>query len=259
MRTTAEKRRNYVLKDMILSGELSEGQRLPSERDLALRLGVARSSVREAIRELTAIGVLVTRRGAGTYVATLVPDHLFAAMEFALRVHPDSIVDVLQLRLLLEPSVAALAASRATPAQLAELNTMLDLYRAAIDDPDYDVKVVEADERLHDLLLDMQPNVLLRAIVRSLRQAARASRSFTVKIRDTLAESLAELESLVGAVTRHDQLGAQAAMTRHISRTLQSAQHEISQRFEAASSTSPAEQELVVTATGPTKRSGRAL
>ena len=42
MRTTAEKRRNYVLKDMILSGELSEGQRLPSERDLALRLGVAR-------------------------------------------------------------------------------------------------------------------------------------------------------------------------------------------------------------------------
>lgn len=236
-----------MLKDMILSGELSEGQRLPSERDLAIRLGVARSSVREAIRELTAIGVLVTRRGAGTYVATLVPDRLFAAMEFALRVHPDSILDLLQLRLLLEPTVAALAASRATPAQVAELNRVLDLYRAAIDDPQFDVTAVEADERLHDLLLDMQPNVLLRAIVRSLRQAGHASRSFTVKIHDTLSESLAELESLVGAITRHDQLGAQAAMTRHISRTLQSAQHEISQRLDAASSAALAEQELLAT------------
>ena len=132
---------------MVLSGELAEGERLPSERELAARLGVARSSVREAIRELTAIGVLVTKRGAGTYVATLAPDRLFAAMEFALRIHPDSILDVLQLRLLLEPTVASLAASLATEAQVDELNEALDLYRAAVNDPEPDSKVVEADER----------------------------------------------------------------------------------------------------------------
>jgi len=223
-------RRNCVLKDMILSGELSEGERLPSERDLAIRLGVARSSVREAIRELVAIGVLVTRRGAGTYVANLVPDRLFAAMEFALRIHPDSILDVLQLRLLLEPSVAALAANRATVDQLTELNAALDRYRAGVNNQHDFEAIVEADEHLHDLLLDMQPNVLLRAVIRSLRQAAHASRVFTVKIRGRgdLAESMAELESLVGAVARHDQIGAEAAMTRHLSRTLQSAQLELS-------------------------------
>ncbi len=219
---------------MVLSGELAEGERLPSERELAARLGVARSSVREAIRELTAIGVLVTKRGAGTFVATLAPDRLFAAMEFALRIHPDSILDVLQLRLLLEPTVASLAASLATEAQLDELNEALDLYRAAVKDPEPDIRVVEADERIHDLLVDIQPNGLLRAVVRSLRRAGHAGRSFTVTIPGSLSESLTELESLMAAITRHDQLGAQAAMTRHIARTLNSAQIEIYQRASRA-------------------------
>ena len=76
-------------------------------------------------------------------------------------------------------------------------------------------------------MVDIQPNGLLRAVVRSLRRAGHAGRSFTVTIPGSLSESLTELESLVAAITRHDQLGAQAAMTRHISRTLNSAQIEI--------------------------------
>jgi hypothetical protein len=58
-----------------------------------------------------------------------------------------------------------------------------------------------------------------------------------VKIHDTQVEALAELESLVGAIVRHDHLGAEAAMTRHISRTLQSAQLELSQRLSGTATT----------------------
>jgi len=217
------------LRELILSGEFVQGEALPPERELSVRLGVARSSVREAIRELVAIGVLETKRGAGTFVTSLIPDQLFAGMEFALHHHPESILDVVQVRLLLEPAVSALAATGGTAEQVAQLHELVARHRASVTSAN-ELDVVVADEQIHDALLDIQPNVLLRSIVRSLRYAARASRLFTVGLSNSMPESVAELEALVSAVSLRDQLGAQAAMARHISRLLDGARTELSRR-----------------------------
>ncbi|MFC9398248.1 FadR/GntR family transcriptional regulator [Streptomyces sp. NPDC057027] len=115
------------IKEMIVSGALQPGARLPNEADLAGRLGLSRSSLREAVRALTAMRILVSRQGDGTYVSGLEPHLLLESLAFAADVsHGHRAGQLLQVRRLLEPQVTALAAGRLTDEQLKELRGILD-------------------------------------------------------------------------------------------------------------------------------------
>src|SRR3978361_1938388 len=101
---------------MLLSGELKPGDRLPPEKELSDVLGLSRSSLREAVKALEIIRVLDVRRGDGTYVTSLTPDLLLAAMSFAVDIHQDSLMlELFEVRHILEPAAAALAAPRTKP------------------------------------------------------------------------------------------------------------------------------------------------
>src|SRR6266849_2799447 len=102
------------IRQLVVSGRFARGQRLPPERELATQFQVSRSSVREAIRELVALNILITRPGAGTYVTDLTAAELFAPLHFALRVDPKSLLHLFELRRVLEPVAAAVAATRLT-------------------------------------------------------------------------------------------------------------------------------------------------
>ena len=110
---------------MISSGELSPGDRLPPEHELAERLGVSRGSLREAVRALSQIKVLDVRRGDGTYVTSLAPTELLSGLAFAVELlQPQGLEEVLEVRRLLLPPAAALAAQRVTQEQLAEMHAV---------------------------------------------------------------------------------------------------------------------------------------
>ena len=103
------------IKEMIISGELSPGDRLPPEKELSERLGLSRSSMREAVKALEVIRVLDVRRGDGTYVTSLEPRLLLEAMSFVVDLHDDSsILELFAVRRILEPAAVALAAARMT-------------------------------------------------------------------------------------------------------------------------------------------------
>ncbi|MGW1508378.1 FadR/GntR family transcriptional regulator [Streptomyces sp. NPDC002394] len=115
------------IKEMIVSGALQPGARLPNEADLADQLGLSRSSLREAVRALTAMRILVPRQGDGTYVSGLEPHLLLESLAFAADVsHGHSAGQLLEVRRLLEPQVTALAAGCLTDEQLKELRGILD-------------------------------------------------------------------------------------------------------------------------------------
>ena len=108
------------IRAMIRSGELSPGERLPPEHELADRLGVSRGSLREAVRALSQINVLDVRRGDGTYVTSLAPGELLSGMVFAMELlQSQGLEEVVEVRRLLLPPAAALAAQRVTEDQLA--------------------------------------------------------------------------------------------------------------------------------------------
>jgi len=114
------------IKEMIVSGELLPGDRLPREADLAERLGLSRSSLREAVRALSLIHVLDVRQGDGTYVTSLEASRLLEAMSFVVDFHrDDTVLQFLEVRRILEPAATAMAALHMTEEEVAELAKVL--------------------------------------------------------------------------------------------------------------------------------------
>src|SRR6478752_10030090 len=116
----------WKIKDMIVSGELAPGDRLPPEKELSERLGLSRSSLREAVKALEVIRVLDVRRGDGTYVTSLEPRLLLEAMSFVVDLHDDqSVLEIFAVRRILEPATSALAARNAAEPDLVHLREIV--------------------------------------------------------------------------------------------------------------------------------------
>jgi DNA-binding FadR family transcriptional regulator len=115
------------IKEMIVSGELRPGDRLPKEADLADRLGLSRNSLREAVKALSVIRVLDVRQGDGTYVTSLEPQLLLDALTFVVDFHrDDTVLEFLEVRRILEPAATAMAARLMSDGDVAKLRAVLD-------------------------------------------------------------------------------------------------------------------------------------
>jgi len=114
------------IKEMIVSGRLRPGQRLPKEADLAAQLGLSRNSLREAVKALSLMRVLDVRQGDGTYVTSLEPALLLDALSFIVDVHHDStVLEFFEVRRFLEPQAAAMAATRIAGPEIEALRAHL--------------------------------------------------------------------------------------------------------------------------------------
>ncbi len=142
----------------ILDGRLTPGESLPSESALALRYGVSKPVVREAIRQLAAQGVLQVGQGRATQVRALNADPLGRFWLFAAGNGPEGLAEAVELRRMLEPAAARVAALRHTPAELETLRTTLAEMRAALGNVP---RWIDADLAFHGQLALMAHNRLL--------------------------------------------------------------------------------------------------
>jgi DNA-binding FadR family transcriptional regulator len=153
------------IKRMIVSGELRPGDRLPRETDLADRLGLSRSSLREAVKALSLIRVLDVRQGDGTYVTSLDSGLLLDALSFVVDFHrDDSVLELLEVRRILESEATAMAAQRMSDHDIENLRVVLaDL----ADNPSIDALVAN-DLKFHRLIASGARNNLLVSLIDSL-------------------------------------------------------------------------------------------
>jgi DNA-binding FadR family transcriptional regulator len=159
------------IKDMIVSGELRPGDRLPKEADLALRLGLSRSSLREAVRALSLIRVLDVRQGDGTYVTSLRPEALLDTVGFVLDFHgDDSVLHLLGVRRILEPEATALAARMMSDSDIASLGTLMAVTgeTPAAGDVDGLNELIESDLEFHRRIAAGSGNPVLASLIESL-------------------------------------------------------------------------------------------
>src|SRR5262249_16097424 len=153
------------IKEMIVSGELGPGDRLPKESDLADRLGLSRNSLREAVKALSLIHVLDVRQGDGTYVTSLEPRLLLDAMTFAVEFHRDAtVLEFLEVRRILEPAVTAMAATVMTDEEIAALRAVLD----ELDDNPSVEALVANDLEFHRRIALGTGNTVLCSLIESL-------------------------------------------------------------------------------------------
>jgi GntR family transcriptional repressor for pyruvate dehydrogenase complex len=186
------------IKEMIVSGELGPGDRLPREADLAQRLGLSRSSLREAVRALSLVRILDVRQGDGTYVTSLDSSLLLDALSFVVDLHQDrSVLALLEARRVLEAEAAALAAQRITAEQLVELRRLI----AAMPDCDGVEEFVANDLGFHRTIAEASGNGVIATLLDSLSGGtirARLWRGITQggAIDRTVAEHTAICEAL---------------------------------------------------------------
>ena len=203
------------IKGMILSGELKPGDRLSPEKELSESLGLSRSSLREAVKALEIIRVLDVRRGDGTYVTSLEPQLLLEAMAFVVDIHQDSsVLELFEVRRILEPSAAALAAARITSDDVTRLRDML----TEVDEHTSIDGLVAHDMQFHHLISTMSGNAYLTSMLDGLSGntlRARVWRGLTQE--RSVERTLAEHGAIVDALASGDAELVRSLMTVHIS------------------------------------------
>ncbi len=156
-----------ALEKRILEGSLKPGDRLASERDLALEFGVSRPSLREAIQKLAAKGLLTTRHGGGTHVTDQLEAHFVDPWQDMLKGHPMLHHDLLEFRQMLESQAAALAADRATDADIARLDVVFAALDAQYEGEDL-TACIDVDVAFHQAIAEAAHNVLIGHLTSSL-------------------------------------------------------------------------------------------
>lgn len=203
-----------TIKAMIVSGELGPGEKLPPEKELSERLGLSRNSLREAVKSLEMIRVLDVRRGDGTYVTSLEPNLLLEAMSFVIDLHQDSsVIEIFEVRRVIEPHAAGIAATRISDQQLAVLEDSL----AAVDESTSVEDLVVHDLEFHRLISEAAGNAYLSSLLDGMSSStirARIWRGITQA--HSTASTLSEHEAILEALRNHDPELARAALTVHI-------------------------------------------
>ncbi|MBA6434476.1 FadR family transcriptional regulator [Streptomyces sp. GMR22] len=203
------------LLDYLLSGELTPGQRIPSERQLAEALSTGRSTVREAIKSLSLLGLLEQRVGDGTYLSRSTSDLLPQVIEWGILLGEKRLEDLLEARHHLEVQLAGWAAERRSNEQLERLRELAGQMRDAGDDFD---AYVAADIAFHLQLAEASGNSVLTSVLTNIQSLLQAWATRVIRTAGETHTSLAMHEPILRAVENRDAEAAQEAMRAHMER-----------------------------------------
>ena len=189
---------------------LSEGDRLPAERDLAAKLGVSRASVSQALVALEVQGVLSVRHGDGAILLRRPTEERAIR---ALREHADRIPDIIEARVALEVNLAGLAAARRTDAEMAAIDTAIATMEAEVEAGD---RGVLGDEMFHEAITAAAHSSLLAKLMHEISGLIRETRIESLSQQNRPRASLEGHRRIADAVRKQDADGASCAMADHI-------------------------------------------
>jgi GntR family transcriptional repressor for pyruvate dehydrogenase complex len=203
------------IRSMIQSGELPPGSRLPAEQQLAVQMGLSRSGVREAVKVLESARVLDVRRGDGTYVTSLAPRLLLEGLGVAVELlRDDTLLEVMEVRRMLEPVATGVAALRMSDDDMDELGRILDEMRAAAGEAE---KLVQFDAAFHRTVIAATGNETLTSLLDGLSSRTLRARVWRGLIEGNSAHTtIEEHHAIYLALRSRDQLLAQASALQHV-------------------------------------------
>ena len=199
--------------EMVREGKFKAGDQLPSERELAETFKVSRTSVREALRALETQGLIVSRTGAGNFVADLPVESLIAPLAAMLIEEKSALADIFEMRKVIEPHIASLAAERATKRDIERMKKILDKQREAVSRGETGV---EADAELHFAIGRATQNQALEKLVSGLMDILSHSREESLQTKDRRKASIESHRKILSAIEAHDTKKAREAMLFHI-------------------------------------------
>lgn len=212
---TLAERVERELQRLIVESRLGEGDRLPSERELASQFGVSRTVVREAVRALAAKRLVDVGGGRGTVVRVPSPESAAESMKLLLSMQASGtgVDKVSEARHIIESEIAALAAARRTDADLEDLAAILEETRQHLEEPEVYIK---SDVAFHAALARATKNEMLIIILDSLVEVMIEVRLLTLRVPGITSLALGHHERILDAVIAGDPGAAKAAMDAHM-------------------------------------------
>jgi GntR family transcriptional repressor for pyruvate dehydrogenase complex len=201
------------VRTMIEGRALRPGDRLASERDLALQIGVSRTSVRAGLRWLAAMGVVQARRGAGTFITDGPPTLVSEPLRLIASLHGLDLAGLWEVRRVLEAGSASLAAERAKPEQIATISDEVTGMYSALNDPQV---FLDYDLRFHRAVAAAAGNPMLGAIIEAVAELFFEQRRHTIERAHNLQETADMHRKIYQAIRARDVEGARAAMDEHV-------------------------------------------
>ena len=205
---------------LIEEQQLEAGMKLPAERQLAVQLGVSRNSLREALAKLVSEGVLISRRGGGTFIRwqheAWSEQNIVQPLKTLLADDPDYSFDILEARHAIEASTAWHAAMRATAADKEKIRLCFEATQS--EDPDL---ASQADVRFHLAIAEASHNVVLLQTMRGffdvLQSSVKLSRQRMYLVPPVFSQLTAQHQAVLDAIVAGDADGARKAMMAHLS------------------------------------------
>lgn len=204
------------IKEMIKSGKLKKGDKLPPERELVEELQVSRASIREALRSLEILGLIESRHGDGNFVKENFDDSLIEPISLMFMLQESSPKDILELRMVLETETAMLAAKRISDDKINEIKAIIDKFKATTDeklntelDVEFHHKIAQASKNLLLVNILSATSVLINAFISDAR--------YKIIEKENNKEKLVKQhESIYEALLNRDASRAAQEMKRHL-------------------------------------------
>ena len=201
------------VKQLIAEGRFKSGDRLPPERELAEKFVVSRTSVREALRALESLGLIEIRPGEGTFVREVSIDALVGPLALVMTSQREAIVELFEARRVLEPAIASLAASRATPDEVQEMERILE-------DQAREIAAgrtgLAQDAAFHAAIGTAAHNRAITRVVHAIMDLLAQSREESINTPGRAARSHQDHRRIVQAIARRDSEAARQAMLDHL-------------------------------------------
>ena len=202
------------VEERILSGELKSGDQLPPERELVKQFGVSRTAVREAIKTLSQKGLIAVYPGRGTFVIDSTTSAVRHSINMLFKIGgKDGITDLVEVREIMEPEIAALAACRATEKQINTMQEIVITMENSINEPS---TFIEADLDFHLILAQATNNSLIPALIDSLIELLREHRMQAASVEGGLKRGQPFHRLILEAIRRKDENAAREAMSAHL-------------------------------------------
>lgn len=152
------------IQNNIMEGLFKKGDKLPSERELSEKMGVSRTSIREALRVLETMGVVESRQGEGNFICSNIEKSLLQPLSMMFKLNNGSFSDIYELRSILEIECARLSAIRATDMDCRELLSVVEeMEQETFGENRYEI-LVELDKKFHNTLSDISKNYLIESL-----------------------------------------------------------------------------------------------
>lgn len=209
--------------ERLILQKMRPGDKLPPERELAEMFGVSRSSIRDAMRSLELVGLVEPRQGAGTVVREVSDDLLVTPLSNVIAHKRQLVGELLDFRKMLEPPLAARAATHASSDQIAELEQVLGRQSEKLSHGD---PGIEEDSEFHYSIAMAAGNSVVLKVLDVIMDLLRETRTRSLQREGRPQKSIAGHRRILAAIKRHDAEGAETAMRQHLRDIEQIVTHE---------------------------------